>query len=185
MDIYHDTISIKPQNCFISKDYDIINVTGHQYCFVGALHSYESPYISKVFPICLFNGKKEGDTVVLNFDVKPFSPFTMIVVCNQSDCKYKRLGSFEQALYDLSYEHAYRTDVYCYNAYHKLSIYNTHVAYAKSINLPSKLKYKTYEPILLIDYITIGCIDIHGLLKDFYYALFVEAGPIAKITVID
>ena len=97
--------------------------------------------------------------------------FTLVLTCIQLHYKYNYLASFEQALYSATYNTNH------FNLFQKMINYYSHVDYAKSLNLPVKLHYTTYEPLLFIDYISIGCQDINNLLKVLYYELFIDNPP--------
>ena len=79
---------------------------------------------------------------------------------------------FEQAIYNAFRYINYNNDKL--NPLNTLIEYNTYINYAKSLNLAINLYYKTYEPVMLTDYITVGCADINGLLKMLYYKLFIN-----------
>lgn len=156
-------------NYLVSKDYSITNVTDNQFCFSGQLY-IGLTHANGIFPISIFNGKREGDTVELYYGHNGVKS-VYVVTCQQLGSDYQYLGRFEEALYKVSY-HIYHTSIK-----DNLIKYNTHVHYAKSLNLPIKLNFKSYELILLLDYINLGCNDINHVLKLLYYDLFIKDPP--------
>lgn len=169
MSVYYGDIYITDPRCYICENYSMTNCTGYQYCFRGIIANYNA-YWGFSFPISLFNGKREGDSVELNYH-NGYS-YTIKVTCAQLKYRNSAFGLFEEALYHLSYKDRFNRFPNINTTLQRLISYNTHVHYAKSLNLPVKLHYTTYEPILLIDYIHFNCIDINNLLKVFYYELF-------------
>ena len=176
------SIHVLPMLCYVSKNYCVTNVNGYQLCFSGAILCGVLRRTG-TFPISLFNGKKEKDYVTLYYENKG-EKFTFNVNCCQSGgrvfgfSKDSFLGPFEEALYITSYSIIYKSLV---NAKQRLIAYNTHVHYAKSLKLPIKLQFKSYEPILLINYINLNCIDINGLIKLIYYDLFIKHSPLLSV----
>lgn len=158
-------------SCLVSNKYLITDFTGYQYCVNCTVIQYNQTYLSGLFPVILFNGKKEGDQIKLNEE--------LIVTCSQIKSAYKSFGAFEQALYLLSYK--IEIVLYQNTIYYSLLAYHAHVEQAKSLNLPIKLKCKSYEPILLIDYIHLNCGDINNVLKKLYYELFIDNPPILSV----
>ena len=177
------SIHVLPVLCYVSDDYCVTNITGDQLCFRGAILSGVMRR-EGIFPISLFNGKKEQDRLILYYKHKD-EKFIFNVICYQTGCrvfgfsKESDVGSFEEALYTASYTIIYKAALN--NARERLIAYNTHVNYAKAFNLSTKLKFKSYEPILLLDYIYFNCMDINGLIKLIYYDLFIHKSPILSV----
>jgi hypothetical protein len=166
--------------------YHVKNVSGLQYCFKGLIlddtcRNYSNMYeVGLMFPIRLFLGKKEGDQVKLSYSYEKFSfisgdqeliEFNLIVTCTS------KFDTFENDLYIRSS----RMDYYCNFNVNKnlqnLIAYNTHVDYCKSLNRPVKMMLKSYEPLLLADYIDIGNQDVLSLIKPIYNDLFIHQIP--------
>lgn len=181
--IYYGNIYVIPTFIHVCNEtiYKIKNVTGYQSCFQGIINLKNridhSVILGNDFPISLFNGKKEGDLVNLQYDYIDYDfltgqnkhfKFTMLVTCKQLDSHLARLGTFEQALYDRSY----RIDYYCNINYNKnlqdIIAYRTHDEYAKSINKDIKLKLNM-KTLMLIDYISIDNQDVLNLIKPLYF----------------
>ena len=178
--VYKCKINLTSLSCYLTnfdkEYYNISNFTGYQFCLKVKIPIFDQ---DKLLPVSLFNGKREGDKVTLHYHMRNRNPFTVIAICSQLDSSHQHLGPFEQALYKASYEIEWipKTNRLLLS----LMVYNSHMDYAKSLNFPIKLYLKTYEPILLIDYIKIGCHDINGLIKLIYYDLFIQYPPLLAI----
>lgn len=175
--VYQSNIYISSASCYIAdfdnQNYNIKNFTGYQFCVRVHFAVYGQ---SNTLPLSLFNGKREGDQVIIHYS-KQRDPFSVVATCNQIGSPLGHLGPFEQALYKASY----KLDAKNLTTLQILVAYHSHINYAKSLNFPIKLYLKTYEPLLLIDYIAINCTDIHGLLKNLYYLLFIKNPPTLRI----
>ena len=173
MNTYYGTIAIigSLSMGYMSDEYAVSNVKGSQYCFNSNISTF-TRFIK--LPISLFNGKKEGDEVTLYFKPNYYDAkeFMIIVTCEQLKSAYKI--PFEQALYHLSYNINGGILLHWSTLY---LAYHGHVDYAKSVNLSAKYYWKTYQPILFINYIHMGCNDINYLLKNVYIDLFIKEKP--------
>lgn len=132
--------------------YDCLDVTGNQVCFEGVIYSnplrieswsnsnYDCPLgrnISKYIPLCLFHGKREGDTIDLKFFNKKYEAVTVTVQL----CSGIQSGNFQDILYDRTHGFA---GVYVFSddpnaptrATQYYSIILAHELYAKSIGKP-------------------------------------------------
>lgn len=133
-------------------NYDCLNVTGNQVCIQGIIFedpdkirswsSKESPVlgrkISNKFPLCLFFGKKAGDTVDLIFLNKAKQQVTVTVTLyvpgtkSFQDILYERTTGFG-GVYDADYEDDLpRVMQYC-------MITAAHQQYADSVGKPASL----------------------------------------------
>lgn len=164
MKIGEYTIRILPIMCYVTDSYQYKNITGPQYCCRARISSFDNPF---VLPVSIFNGKREGDTLTLYIPKGE-----LVVKCEQALIYCGDI--FEQVLYHSSPCFYYNST----NALNRLAQlylgYKSHVDYAKSVNLPPKYYRLTYEPLLLINYMNIGCIDVNNLLKLFYIHVFDE-----------
>lgn len=187
MKTYYANIAVINSFCYVC-DYDpyqyhVKNVSGLQYCFKGHIYSdqcgnYQNEFdVGLMFPISLFLGKKEGDQVKLSYSYTKYYAFDefevefdLIVTCRS------KFDAFENDLY----RNSSKMDYYCFFDVNKniqnLIAYNTHVNYCKSFNLPIKMTFKTYEPLLLTDYIDINK-DVLSLIKPMYNDLFIHQIP--------
>jgi hypothetical protein len=89
--------------------YDVDDVSGPQVCFYGWITDSEcddwtraarkgfARSITDVFPVELFMGKKEGDTVALTIFNKK-----IVVTCSQTAHEYAEYGNFEMCLFELT-----------------------------------------------------------------------------------
>ena len=171
MAIYYCTIYIPlPSFCVVSDHYQIKNVSGNPLCVSVFIESIIQKQVypilpakgESLIPVSVFNGKKEGNDVNLFYDLGGHI-FTLVLTCRQLHYKYNYLASFEQALYSATYNTNH------FNLFQKMVNYYGHVNYAKSLNLPIRLRWVNY--FLLINDIKLGCHDINGLLKLLYYQL--------------
>lgn len=184
MKTLHANISVVSGHCFVCEydmyTYHVKNVSGLQYCFKGHIYddeclNYNNRYnVGLMFPIQLFMGKKDGDQVKLSYSYtntvydKELVEFDLIVTCRSKH------NTFEHDLYN----RISNMDYYCHFNINKniqnLIAYNTQFNYCKSLNLPMKMNLKTYEPIMLTDYIDIDNKDVLTLIKPIYYLLFIN-----------
>lgn len=187
MKTYYANIAVINSFCYVC-DYDpykyhVKNVSGLQYCFKGHIYNeqcgnYQNKFdVGLMFPISLFLGKKEGDQVKLSYSYTKYFAFDkfevefdLIVTCRS------KFDLFENDLY----QNSSKIDYHCIFNVNKniqnLIAYNTHVNYCKSFNLPIKMTLKTYEPLLLTDYIDINK-DVLSLIKPMYTDLFIHQIP--------
>jgi hypothetical protein len=112
------------------------NDMGYEVCFRGNISTTtHSDYATQIdnrvgyhFPIILFHGKKQHDTVILQY-----KHGDVTVIC-QTD-------QFEQLLYNTSLNFSYVINFnYVTQDEQHVYIYRAHVDYAASIQLPSKIK---------------------------------------------
>lgn len=112
--ILHGNIYIIPNSLQICDSvgeypHDVENVRGPQVCFRGRITSEECDnwcwqrrkefayeYIKDLFPVEMFMGKREGDTVELTLKGRK-----VVLKCLQLPCEYGR-KKFEELLYDLT-----------------------------------------------------------------------------------
>ena len=162
MAIYYIIYIPLPSFCVVSDHYQIKNVSGNQLCVSVSIESIIQKQVYNIIPVSVFNGKKEGDDVKLYYNLESH-PFTLVLTCRQLHYKYNYLASFEQALYSATYNNHH------FNLFQKIVNYYGHVDYAKSLNLPIRLRWVNY--FLLIHHIRIGCDDINYFIKKLYYQL--------------
>jgi hypothetical protein len=172
-------------NCVVADysryNYHVKNVSGLQYCFKGLIYddnisNYTNIYdVGLIFPIRLFLGKKDGDQVKLFYSYMKNE--TLIAFDLHVTCKSKH-NIFENDLYKQSCFLYYDRFINVNRNLHNLIAYNTHVDYCISQNKPVIMEMKSYEPILLCDYINIGNQDvINFLIKPIYIDLFINQIP--------
>ena len=162
VEVLHGDIFLYPNSLQICEDvgevkYSVDGYHGLQVCAEVWITSQESGnwndsghprlpgIISRYFPVDLFYGKKEGDTVETSIRGIP-----VILKCSQSSYRYAGYGCFENLLYSLTRSFGGCVSPSYYKpplseASQRCFLIANHEKYARSLNLPviesAKFKY--------------------------------------------
>lgn len=174
-EVYYGNICVGPTPIYVRKYNCRLPASTCKYetCFLGHLYNTTCPYTTSIyFPISLFNGKKEGDSVTLNY-VFDHINFSVVVTLNQTNHGLTwPIGQFQDILYEriLWYGHS---GIGISKSMQFIITYMSHVAYCQSLGYEPKLKI-THDNAIFINHLPL-IKDVCELLKPLYYQLYCES----------